>query len=90
MYPLELSCDMTAGTPIRNLDPTAPVFRPTRDAAVATKIRIQDYTDEEELSEKLIMTSITHRLLIGHDLVTFPCSFLSEMNKVCVRDYNIA
>ena len=27
------------------------------------------------------MTFITHRLLTGHDLVTFPCSFLSEMNR---------
>ena len=27
------------------------------------------------------MTFITHRLLIGHDLVTFLCSFLSEMNR---------
>ena len=27
------------------------------------------------------MTFITHRLLIGHDLVTFPCSSLSEMNR---------
>ena len=27
------------------------------------------------------MTFITHTLLIGHDLVTFPCSFLSEMNR---------
>ena len=87
MYPLELSCDMTAGTPIRNLDPKAPVFRPTRDAAVAAKVRIQDQADDEELSQELIMTFITYRLLIGHDLVTFPCSFLSEMNRggVCVR-----
>ena len=32
------------------------------------------------------MAFITHRLLIGHHLVTFPCSFLSEMNRgsVCV------
>ena len=27
------------------------------------------------------MTFITYRLLIGHDLVTFPFSFLSEMNR---------
>ena len=50
LYPLELSCDMTAGAPIRNLDPKAPVFRPTRDAAVAAKVRIQDQADDEELS----------------------------------------
>ena len=49
LYPLELSCDMTGGAPIRNLDPKAPVFRPTRDAAVAAKVRIQAQ-DEEELS----------------------------------------
>ena len=50
LYPLELSCDMTAGTPIRNLDPKAPVFRLMRDAAVAGKVRIQDQADDEELS----------------------------------------
>ena len=27
------------------------------------------------------MTFITHRLLTGHDLFAFPCSFLSEMNR---------
>ena len=27
------------------------------------------------------MTFITHRLLIGHDLVIFLCSFLSETNR---------
>ena len=50
LYPLELSCDMAAGAPIRNLDPKAPVSRPTRDAAVAAKVRIQDQADDEELS----------------------------------------
>ena len=30
------------------------------------------------------MTFITQRLLIGHDLVTFPCSFPSEMNRESV------
>ena len=41
---------MTAGTPIRNLDLKAPVFRPTRDAEVAAKVRIQDQADDKELS----------------------------------------
>ena len=50
LYPLELSCDMTADASIRNLDPKAPVFRPTRNAAVAAKVRIQDQADDEELS----------------------------------------
>ena len=50
LYPLELSSDMTARAPIRSLDPKAPVFRPTRDAAVAPKVRIQDQADDEELS----------------------------------------
>ena len=38
LYPLELSCD-----------PTAPVFRPRRDAAVAASLRIQEVAEEEEL-----------------------------------------
>ena len=33
------------------------------------------------------MTFITHRLLIGHDLVTFLCSFLSEMNRGSVCEF---
>ena len=69
MYPLELSCDMTTGAPIRNLDPKAPVFRLMRDAAVAAKVRIQDQADKEELSYELVMTFITRRLLMEHDLV---------------------
>ena len=40
LYPLEMSCDMTAGAPVRNLDSKAAVFRPTRDAAFAAKVRI--------------------------------------------------
>ena len=52
LYPLELSCDMTVGAPIRNRDPKAPVYRPTctRDVAVAAKVRIQDQADDEEKS----------------------------------------
>ena len=60
---------MTTGAPIRNLDPKAPVFRLMRDAAVAAKVRIQDQADKKELSYKLIMTFITRRLLMEHDLV---------------------
>ena len=60
---------MTAGAPIRNLDPKAPAFRLMTDAAFAAKVRIQDQADKEELSYELVMTFITRRLLMEHDLV---------------------
>ena len=50
LYPLELSCDkenVQRETTALNL--TAPVFRPTRDAAVAARLRMQEVAEEEEL-----------------------------------------
>ena len=38
---------MTAGAPVRNLDSKAAVFRPTRDAAFAAKVRIQEQADDD-------------------------------------------
>lgn len=40
LYPLELSCDRAAEAPTAQLNAEAPVFRPTRDAAVAARARI--------------------------------------------------
>ena len=43
LYPLELVCDRTppADKPAQ-LNPGAPIFRPTRDAAAAAELCIQD------------------------------------------------
>lgn len=50
LFLLELSCDkenvQRDATP---LNPTAPVFRPRRDAAVAARLRMQEVAEEEEL-----------------------------------------
>ena len=45
LYPLELSCDKTVPVP---LDPTAPTFRPRRDAAAAANLRLQDVAHFED------------------------------------------
>ena len=50
LYPLELSCDRTADVPNRTLNPQAPVFRSTRDAAVAAGVRIQSQAEDEQCS----------------------------------------
>ena len=43
LYPLELSCDKeNVQRNMTPLDPTAPVFRPRRDAAVAASLRMQE------------------------------------------------
>ena len=48
LYPLELSCDWTPLTPQEQLNPEAREFRPTRDAAIAARVRMQDIADEEQ------------------------------------------
>ena len=48
LYPLELSCDRTADKPKAALNAEAPTFRPTRDAAVAARARIQSIASDEE------------------------------------------
>ena len=45
LYPLELSCDQSSNQ--QNLNPTAPIFRPVRDAAVAARSRIEEVTGIE-------------------------------------------
>ena len=46
LYPLELSCDRSKdATP---LNPTAPPFRPRRDAAAAAELRIQDIANDDQ------------------------------------------
>lgn len=48
LYPLELSCDKeNVQRNMTPLDPTAPVFRPRRDAAVAASLRMQEVAEEE-------------------------------------------
>ena len=47
LYPLELSCDRTPLIPQGQLNPEAPVFRSTRDAAVAARARIRDVANDE-------------------------------------------
>ena len=39
---MELSCDRATATPRATLSAEAPVFRPSRDAAVAARARIKD------------------------------------------------
>ena len=46
LYPLELSCNQRQKDP-PPLNPTAPIFRPTRDAAVAARSRIQEMAENE-------------------------------------------
>ena len=48
LYPLELSCDRTPLIPQGQLNPEAPVFRSTRDAAVAARVRIHDVANDEQ------------------------------------------
>ena len=48
LYPLELSCDRTTDKPKATLNAEAPTFRPTRDAAVAARARIQSIASDEE------------------------------------------
>ena len=48
LYPLELSCDRTTDKPKAPLNTEAPTFRPTRDAAVAARARIQSIASDEE------------------------------------------
>ena len=51
LFPLELSCDKdNVQRDTTPLNPTAPVFRPRRDAAVAARLRMQEVTEEEELN----------------------------------------
>ena len=42
LYPLELTCDMAVEAAPPALNPTAPAFRPRRNAAVAARARIQE------------------------------------------------
>ena len=47
LYPLELSCDRDDLKPSAKLNPAAPTFRPTRDAAIAARERIQEIVEHE-------------------------------------------
>ena len=50
LFPLELSCDKeNVQRDTTPLNPTTPVFRPRRDAAVAARLRMQEVAEEEEL-----------------------------------------
>ena len=49
LYPLELSCDISKSKAATlTLDPNVQEFKPTREAAVAAKIRLQDMAREKE------------------------------------------
>lgn len=47
LYPLELSCDRQLPAPVR-MNPEVAPFRPSRDAAVAARLRLQEISREEE------------------------------------------
>ena len=49
LYPLELLCDIRPSTSSENLNPPAPVFRPTREAAVTARLRIQEQANDDEI-----------------------------------------
>jgi hypothetical protein len=49
LYPLELSCDIRPSTSGENLNPEAAVFRPTREAAVTARLRIQEQANDDEI-----------------------------------------
>ena len=46
--PLELSFDRTPLTTQEQLNPEVREFRPTREAAVAARVRMQDIADKEQ------------------------------------------
>lgn len=51
LYPLELSCDRPGDgdrPPTTELRIEAPAFRPSRDAAVAARLRMEDLAHDEE------------------------------------------
>ncbi|KAK3749831.1 hypothetical protein QZH41_004612 [Actinostola sp. cb2023] len=48
LYPMELSCDRTAPLQTEQLNPQAETFRPTRDAAAAARMRVQDIVGDED------------------------------------------
>ena len=49
LYPLELSCDRPEdGPPPTELRIEAPAFRPSRDAAVAARVRMEDLAHGEQ------------------------------------------
>ena len=50
LYPLELTCDNVTRTPTALLNPSAPAFRPKRDAAVTARHRIRNLAQEEILT----------------------------------------
>lgn len=51
LYPLELSCNQMPLTPKDQLNPKAPEFRSTCDAAVAVRVRIHDIQMTSMLTE---------------------------------------
>ena len=58
---MELSCDRTTATPRATLSAEAPVFRPSRDAAVAARARIKDaaeLTDDDYWSLNISIRDI--------------------------------
>ena len=61
LYPMELSCDRTTAMPRATLSAEAPVFRPSRDAAVAARARIKDaaeLTDDDYWSLNISIRDI--------------------------------
>ena len=48
LYPLELSCDRNHSDNPPQLDPEAPAFRPSRDAAVAARHRLRQIADQDQ------------------------------------------
>ena len=50
LYPLELGCDKSVQTPPESLNADAPVDRPRRDAAAATRFCIQDINNNKQLT----------------------------------------
>ena len=58
---MELSCDRTTAMPRATLSAEAPVFRPSRDAAVAARARIKDaaeLTDDDYWSLNISIRDI--------------------------------
>ena len=48
LQPLELSCDRTPLTTQEQLNSEVREFRPTREAAIAARVRMQDIADKEQ------------------------------------------
>ena len=71
LKPLELSCDWTPLTTQEHLNPEVPEFRPTRDAAMAARVGMQDVADKEQANWTLNTDSVESLRIISFSVIVF-------------------